>query len=97
MPSNRAAGSSKKQNKSNKSNKNNMTSSIIKKWKKQGGFIRFFDGNIQNCAVRNLGGVSMKDAMDHVEDWAVDWDVHLTPRERALVMTPEWRAGLIFN
>lgn len=58
-------------------------------------FIRFLDGNVANTAVSNLVYVSLRDALNNL-DWKVDWDMNLTAEERALVLTPEWRAGLTF-
>ena len=76
---------------------NGPTSSILAKWRKQGAFVRFLDGNTLNCAPTNLAWVQLPDAMEHINDWVVDWDLYLTKKERALVMTPEWRAGLSFK
>ena len=76
------------------------TQSIIAKWKRQGdqrGFIRFLDNNTGNCAVSNLEYVQLNDAMDHVHEWVVDWDIELTKEEIMLVRTAEWRAGLKFS
>lgn len=72
------------------------TTTIISKWNQQGSFIRFLDGNKLNCAVTNLAYVTIQDAMAHI-DWVVDWDMDLTPEERNLVLTPQWRAGLSFS
>jgi hypothetical protein len=72
------------------------TMSILRKWREQRQFIRFLDGDVTNSAVSNLEFVSLRDALDHLEEWKVDWDMDLTAEERALVLTPEWRAGLIF-
>ena len=74
-----------------------LTASILRKWAAQGSFIRFVDGNTRNCAVSNLQYVHLRDAMAHVADWKVDWDMELSAKERALVMTPEWRARLVFG
>ena len=89
-----ARGSSKKKKASS-----DLTSSILNKWRAQSkfGFIRFVDGDTGNCAVSNLRPVSMQEAMDHVHDWKVDWDMNLTQEERALVLDDAWRAGLILN
>jgi hypothetical protein len=57
-------------------------------------FIRFLNGNTHDCSIYNLCYVSLDDAMDHVDDWKVDWDMDLTRREIALVKDPVWRAGL---
>ncbi len=75
----------------------NITNSIMEKWRKQGCFVRFIDGNTLNCNVTNLAWTQMKEAMEHFDDWTVDWDLHLTEEEIALVKTPEWRAGLRFT
>ena len=73
-----------------------MTNSILRKWAKQGGFIRFLDGNTMNSAVTNLTWVTLRDAMENIS-WTVDWDSELTEEECLLVETPEWRAGLRFS
>ena len=78
---------------------NQLTTSIMKKWREQHGmsFVRFLDGNMKNICADNLQWVSVKEAMAHIHDWTTDWDVYLTKRERALVLTEAWRAGLIFR
>jgi hypothetical protein len=40
--------------------------------------------------------VSIEDALNHIDDWRVDWDRELTAAEEELVRKPEWRAGLHF-
>jgi len=47
-----------------------------------------------NCAATNLHPVTLKDAMENVHTWKVDWDMNLTQEERNLVLTDEWREGL---
>ncbi len=74
-----------------------ITTSIIKKWRGQGMFIRFIDGNIHNCTPENLVSVSLIDAMAHVDDWVVDWDIHLTKKEINTVKDPSWQEGLMFR
>ena len=75
--------------------KDELTGSILRKWQNQGySFIRFRDANPSNCSVSNLMLVSLQQAMEHIEDWVVDWDMNLTPEEIAVVCDPEWRAGL---
>ena len=76
---------------------NKMTTSIMKKWNDQGSFIRFLDGNPTNVALTNLECVSIEEAMKHVDDWKVDWDMNLTDKEIALVRTSKWRDGLYFG
>jgi hypothetical protein len=48
-----------------------LTNSIIKKWRNQGMFIRFLNGNTHDCSIYNLCFVSLDDAMDHIDDWKV--------------------------
>jgi hypothetical protein len=74
-----------------------LTTSILNKWKAQRTFIRFMDGNIHNLMVSNLQYVGLLDALGHIDDWKVDWDLELTPEEIALVRDPTWRAGLVFE
>ena len=73
------------------------TSTILAKWKEQGNFIRFLDGDTHNCAVTNLCNVNIQEAMEHFDEWVFDWDLNLTKKERRLVMDAEWRRGLIFG
>ena len=70
-----------------------LTNSILRKWRSR-PFIRFVNGNHQDCRLLNLVMVSLDDAMDHIDDWKVDWDMDLTRREIELVRDPVWRAGL---
>ena len=75
-----------------------MTNNILRKWRNQGGFIRFLNGNKQDCRLSNLQQVSLQEAMEHIEDWVVDWDMDLTNQEKMLVLFDEtWRKGLTFN
>jgi hypothetical protein len=71
-----------------------LTDSILSKWQNQDRFIRILDGNTNNCSIYNLCQVSLDDAMDHIDEWKVNWDMDLTRREIALVKDPVWRAGL---
>ena len=71
------------------------TNSILNKWKAQGNFIRFLDGNTQNCDVDNLKYLSFKEGMEHFDEWVFDWDINLTKQEKAHVINREWRNGLI--
>ena len=70
------------------------TRSICSKWQKQQQFTRFLDGDVSNGADDNRLTVSLSDALQHIGDWKVDWDFHLTNEEIALVQNSEWRAGL---
>ena len=72
-----------------------LTNSIINKWRQQGKFIRFIDGNTANCSVKNLTYISLKDAMSDL-NLKVDWDMYLTQEEIKLVRNDQWRNGLKF-
>ena len=72
-----------------------VSKNILNKWTAQEYFIRFLDGNKQNCAVENLKCVSLKDGMEHFDEWVFDWDMNLTKKEKARVINPEWRNGVI--
>jgi len=74
-----------------------VTKRIIKKWKKQGTFVRFLNGDTMCCRLDNLAYVSLEDAMKNIDIWVVDWDMNLTEKEIERVRTPEWREGLQFN
>ena len=74
-----------------------LTNSILEKWNRQGGFVRFINGNTTDCRITNLQYVQLKDTMEHFDDWVVDWDMNLTKKEIKLVNDPNWRAGLTFT
>ena len=74
-----------------------LTASIMKKWKSQGNFIRFVDGNIGNIHPDNLKYVPIKDAMKNIDTWKVDWDMDLTRAEIQQVRSKSWRKGLLFE
>jgi len=76
---------------------NKLTTSIIKKWNKQGGPIRFKNGDTLDLRRANLESVSYKDALEHLDDWKTDILMDLTEEEKALVRDPKWRKGLIFD
>lgn len=57
-------------------------------------FIKFVDGNTQNCSIANLERVDLLVALEHIDEWKVDWDSGLSKKEEALVRCPVWRAGL---
>ena len=69
----------------------------MQKWREQGCFVRFIDGDTLNCAIANLEYVSLKEAMQHIDDWKVDWDMNLSASEIELVKTQQWRDGLTFK
>tara|TARA_B110001452_G_C15210057_1_gene419725 strand:- start:814 stop:1077 length:264 start_codon:yes stop_codon:yes gene_type:complete len=73
----------------------NLTNTILAKWRSQGSFIRFIDGNRSNCAVHNLAWIDMATALVHWDDWTFDFDMNLTSQEREYANNPNWRAGLI--
>ena len=73
------------------------TERILAKWKAQAQFIRFVDGDTGNCAISNLQRVRLSDAMEHIDEWVVDWDMDLTAEEIATVRSVQWRAGLTFS
>jgi hypothetical protein len=55
-------------------------------------FVRFNNGNTHDCSFYYLCFVSLDDAMDHIDDWKVDWDrMDLTKLEIAIVKDPVWR------
>lgn len=74
-----------------------LTRSITRSWTRM--FIRFIDGDIQNCNILNLTGERPDDVL--VKNWAnpewrVDWDMDLSDDEAQIVLNPEWRKGLRF-
>jgi len=73
-----------------------LTTNIIYKWNKQGSFVRFVNKNTLDLRDGNLQVVSLQEAMEHIDDWKVDWDAELTSAEIALVRTAKWREGLTF-
>lgn len=78
--------------------KTKLTSSIIKKWNKQGFFIRFINGNKLDCRRDNLEQVSIIDSMIHINEWVVDWDLNLTCKEKLFVKNNlEFRKGLFIR
>jgi hypothetical protein len=72
-----------------------MTISIIKKWEEQQIFVRFMNGDTTHCRAANLDVVSLKDALEHIHDWVVDWDLELTDKEIQLVQRPDWRLSFL--
>ena len=74
-----------------------LTRSIMRSWARM--FIRFIDGNTQNCNLLNLTGESPDDVLVKNwanPDWRVDWDMDLSDDEVQIVLNPEWRKGLCF-
>ena len=75
-----------------------LTRSITRSWARP--FIRFIDGNIQNCNFLNLTYESPDDVLVKNwanPDWRVDWDMDLSDDEVQIVLNPEWRKGLRFR
>ena len=64
-----------------------VVSKIVSKWLEQGTFIRCVDGDVSNCAACNLQFVSLRDALERVGTWKVDWDMNLTKFECGVVET----------
>lgn len=62
-----------------------VVKTILDVWKQQGSFVLFVDGNATNCGITNLKYVDLAVALRHVDDWKVDWDMDLTPEQRAYV------------
>lgn len=64
--------------------------SIAAKWIDQrmlgSHFIRHIDGNVGNNHVNNLQFVDLETALQHVNDWQVDWSMELSDAEELLVM-----------
>ena len=50
---------------------------IIAIWNKKSCFVRFVDGNIDNCRADNLEWCLLVTAMENI-DWKVDWDADLS-------------------
>ena len=96
MPSSRATRRARRAASPAPFDKHTMTQSIMQKWSEQNGFVRFLDGDIRNCPPENLKWVTLKDAMEHVHDWVVDWDMNLSEEERKLVLQDDWQQGLSF-
>ena len=63
---------------------------------KKAAYIRFIDGDVGNCAFRNLEYVTLRDALLHAAEWTVDWDAELSDEDAALVRANgPWFAGLL--
>ena len=63
---------------------------------KKPAYIRFIDGDVGNCASRNLEYVTLRDALFHAAEWKVDWDAELSDEDAALVRANgPWFAGLV--
>jgi hypothetical protein len=74
--------------------KTNLADSILQKWRAQGFFVRFNNGDKADCRIDNLEFVKLKDAVENIGTWTTDWDMKLTEEEKALVMDATWRSGL---
>ena len=80
------------------------TNSIITKWRDQKLFVRFMNGDTNNCHPTNLKVVSLKNAMENIRDWCISrqlWWGHRIPayyvqvragRTRAAWLCPVWVA-----
>ncbi len=67
------------------------TESILRKWRNQGVFYRYVDGDKKNCTAKNLKQVRIKEALVHINDWVCDWDMDLNDKEIMLVNNSAWR------
>jgi hypothetical protein len=74
-----------------------LSNSIVRKWKEQGCFVQWIDGDRSNNALSNLRWMSLQGALEHIDDWQCDWDIHLTEKEIALVKSEAWRSELRFD
>ena len=85
---------------SQNANDSELINSILTKWRDQGCFLRF-DPTNSSAGRNNYSGhmnlvrVPLDDAMDHIDDWVVDWDINLTPNEIILVRDPNRRGVLL--
>jgi len=71
-----------------------ITQSIFRKWRAQGVFYRYLDGDRKNIIAKNLKQVSLRESLAHINDWVCDWDIELTPQEIKVVHNSAWRASL---
>jgi hypothetical protein len=72
-----------------------LTEQVLRKWRKQGVFYRYIDGDRRNMAAKNLKPVTLKDALVHINDWICDWDLELTDSEILLVNNSLWRCEIL--
>lgn len=79
------------------SSDSDLTTSILAKWRDQKRFVRFINKDKLDNRAENLEICSLHDAIAHFNDWIVDWDINLSPKEIELVRKAEWRAGLRFG
>jgi len=52
-------------------------------------FVRFIDGDVDNATASNLCYVELGEAVQHAQDWVVDWSLGLTAAEREVVLDGE--------
>ena len=71
------------------------TTTIMRKWRKQGVFYRYKDDDRRNNAAKNLEQVSLKAALVNFSVWVCDWDLDLTDIEIALVNNSAWRYAIV--
>jgi hypothetical protein len=71
------------------------TTTILRKWRKQGVFYRYKDGDRRNNAAKNLQQVTLKEALANFNTWVCDWDLDLSDTEIAIVNNSAWRYAIV--
>ncbi len=72
-----------------------LTETIWRKWRAQGVFFRFLDGDKENRRAANMKQVTLKEALVNINSWVCDWDFDLTQQEIQLVHNAVWRYQII--
>jgi hypothetical protein len=62
-----------------------LVKTIMGKWREQRIFVRFLNGVKIDCRAANLQQVPLLEALQHFDDWVVDWDMNLTQKELKFV------------
>lgn len=73
----------------------NASEVIWRKWRAQGVFYRFLDGDNTNRRAANMKQVTLKEALVNINSWVCDWDIELTPQEIQIVHNAIWRYQII--
>lgn len=71
------------------------TTTILRKWRKQGVFYRYKDCDRKNQAAKNLQQVTLKEALANFNTWVCDWDLELSDTEIAIVSNSAWRYTIV--